>query len=310
MLPIQASTTASFGGTGSGVDGVNLTIENDPGSFSGADEVHLLLFPAVGASLRASKGTVSGFGTAKPVRVPGGVVTMSGTTASLPKRADVTVPILKVEFAADKAGNAIDPGIVYDPANNTMTAAVECTAAISYSPYETMGLPFSYYPELETSSVGGTGGSGSVAIFGTVIAFYPPDNITTFDVEAFNFDAESLYEMYRIVSNTVTTIDGEFEKPPNFPTSGAYPDKPLVLPTINFLETERVHEIGYMDIRGNAPVRFLSVPILEPYVGASYQNYRPPSKRIVESPLPAEKFSQDLILRAKNSIATRGAKKL
>src|SRR5688572_26155972 len=115
-LPLQASTAASFGVGGSGIDGVELEIENDPGSYSGGDKIHLLLFPAVGATLRASKGEVSGLGSPKPVRVPGGVITMSGTTASLPKRADVTVPVLQVMFAADKDGNEIDPGIVYDPA--------------------------------------------------------------------------------------------------------------------------------------------------------------------------------------------------
>src|SRR5688572_21500133 len=122
---LRAAVTAAFGEGAGTQSGIRLTIENDPGAVSDVNKIYLLLFPAVAATLRATVGSVSALGTPKPVTVPGGVITMQGTTAALPKRADVTVPVLKVELAADKNGVFFDPGIVFDPAAGTITAARE-----------------------------------------------------------------------------------------------------------------------------------------------------------------------------------------
>lgn len=299
---LRASATAGFDVEGAG-GSLNLTIENDPGESDG-DVIHLLLFPAVGATMRADVGTLSAFGTPRLVDVPGGVVTMQGTTASLPKRADGVPPIIQVLFAFDKSGESITPSILYDTARNLFTSDRECTAAIAYTAYSTVAFPFTYRPELVDA------GAGSISKFGTIAAFYPPDNITTFEVSPFSLvNGNSYFEMYRIVSPSITTRDGEFQKPPSFPTSGAYPDKALVLDTGTFLETERVHEVGFMTSTGAVHVQTQFVGRLPPYDSGADAAYKF-AKVLKPSSLPVDMFPPDIIKKAQNEIRRRGQGKL
>jgi hypothetical protein len=140
--------------------------------------------------------------------------------------------------------------------------------------------------------------------FGVIAAYYPPRSQVVHQVQPFGVEEGNVeVELYRIVSYSVTNNDGEFENPPGYPADGSYPDRPLVLDTSQTLQTERAHEIGYMDQRGRAWVRSLFVPTVEPYIGDS--NYAP-TKFCKISTVPPDLFDKELIAKAANFVKSRG----
>lgn len=293
--PLQTQVSAGFSaGDGSSIE---LLIENDPGAYIDTD-VHLLLFPAVDAFLAVSAGSIRKSGT-KVVDVPQGVAIFSGgSSASLPKRPKGDTPTFQTLYSFDTQGNPSAIGFTYDSTQGALVANSECYAAVAYTAYKSEAMRLTYTPLVERL------GAGVRTTFGVVAAFYPPRSQTIYQVQPFNVDEGNVeVELYRIVSYAVTNNDGEFERPPNYPASGAYADRDLVLDTSQTLETERVHEIGYMDQRGRAWVRSLYVPTKEPYIGdAEYK----PTKVCKVSTIPAGLFGKDLIARAANFIAQRG----
>lgn len=295
---LQAEVSAQFGVDGSRV---NLSIENDPGAtFVPLGDVPLLLFPAVDAFIATNVGTVR-FGSNRAVNVPGGIVQISGgNETSLPKRGDAASPTLKVLHAFDTTGAPTGIGLSYDPATNIIRADKNCHAAISYTPYRTFARELIYRPVIDSSS----------STYGVISAFYPPSSMTIFEVQPFGVDTgNSIFELYRIVSESVTTPDGEFEKPPGWPTSGAFPGNPI--PALNPMIAavfQRVHEIAQMDSTGRVWVETYFHPNLSPY--QSDVAYKP-VKRLVESNVPTSRgFSTDIILKAKNEVSRRGQGKL
>lgn len=294
--PVQAQATAQIAPGGG--DSISLSFEQEAGIRTDLD-VHLLLFPPVDATLEASAGKVRK-GIAKTIDVAGGVITFNGgDTAHLPKLPVIENPVLKVLFAFDMQGAAISPGISLDGATGTLKANAPCTAAVSFTPYQTRALEVVYTPLVENL------GTGTKSTFGTIAAFYPPRSMTTYQVEPFNIDlGQSDIELYRIFSNSVTTSEGEFERPPNYPASGSYPEKTKVLDTSQTLETERVHEIGFINERGYAFVREYFVRTLEPYIGDSA--YAPIKKYRESGALDPKKYPKDLIAKAMNFIKSRG----
>lgn len=299
---LTAELTASFDDE-SGDSSIGLHIENDYGTFS-VDKIHLLLFPAVGATLRTTKGQVER-GNIRAVAVPGGTVSINGRNGSLPKRADAVNPELTVLMAFDKDGNeAFGVTLQYDAESNQLTLSQDCTAVIQFSDYKTNALELLYTPKLTPGPDG-----SQIAEFGTIAAFYPKNNLTTFDVQPFSFDTgNSTFELYRIISSTVTTQDGAFEKPPNFPTDGIYPGKTFVLDIASgATENEAVHELATMDNLGRVFIQTNFVPIYQPYTGDP--TYKP-IETIRASSIPDGKYPKDLVLRAKNIVAQRGQGKL
>lgn len=293
--PLQTQVLPSFADGGRGIQ---LLIEPDP---SGAADlnVHLLLFPALDAQLVVDVGAVR-FGNTKTVDVPGGVVEFTGSSvAALPKIPSEATPEIRVLRASDADGNAKSVGISYDAGTGELRASAECIGAVAYGRYKTRAREIIYTPLSENL------GGGSRTTYGTIVAFYPPRSQTVYEVLPFDADQGNVtIELYRVVSNTVVTVDGEFERPPDYPASGAYPDAALELDTSTSMETQRVHEIGYMDMRRKFGwVDVFYQPTLEPYVGTpSYT----PTKRLIESTLPADRFSPEEIAAAKNFIAGRG----
>src|SRR5262245_61868419 len=95
--PVSAQVQAAFADSDASAQPL---IEAEVGTFSDGDR-HLLLFPAVGASLAASAGSVRR-GLAKTVDVPGGMLTFQGSeTAQLPKLPAIENPTFEVLFAFD-----------------------------------------------------------------------------------------------------------------------------------------------------------------------------------------------------------------
>lgn len=302
MNNVTASVIARFGAGGDS----EISIEGDPGVYAdGFDNVHLLLHPAdSNISVYASVGQVVRADTTKVI-VPSGAVQFSGgETAQLPKRPVYTQPQLQVLFAFDaKTGAPTDISVHYDGDRNVLAVNKPVYAAVRYSKYESASRRLIYTPKKITLAAGGFSFE-----YGTIAAFLPPDKIITHDVQpaAFN-NGNDETELYRIVSDVVTTPDGEFEKPPAYPTNGSYPGGLPPIDVSTALLTERVHEIGYMDSLGRAWIKEYFRPNIAPYVGAlSFA----PTKRLVESTVPVEKFGKALVLQAKNIVSARKRGKL
>jgi len=84
---------------------------------------------------------------------------------------------------------------------------------------------------------------------------------------------ESRTELYKVVSEYVADPDGQWEKPPNFPTDGTYPNGDSGPDTDIYMINERVHEIGNVDRFGGVREEIFTVRTLQPYTGDS--GYRP-----------------------------------
>lgn len=294
--PLQTQATLAFAPDAGG--DLQLVIEQETGRFFSDLDAHLLLFPAVEAQLSVDVGSVR-FGINKTVDVAPGVVEFTGSSvARLPKIPSEATPEIRVLRASDANGNAKSIGISYDAGTGELRASAECIGAVAYGRYKTRAREIIYTPLSENL------GGGSRTSYGTVVAFYPPRSQTVFQVQPFNVDIGQVQiELYRVVSNTVVNHDGEFEKPPNYPASNAYPGKALDIDISTSMETERVHEIGYIGQTGYAWVQPLHVRILEPYISdTAYE----PAKRFIENTLDPKKYPADMISKAKNFIASRG----
>lgn len=298
---LQTTVTPQFAPSAEGLGNVPLVIEGDPGAY-GDDFIHLLLIPAVNATIVASVGNVQ-TRNVKPVNVPAGAITFSGSNvATLPRVPVYSNPTFQVLFAFNLSGQGTSIGISYDAQANQVKANKACYAAVAYTEYQTSGRELLYSPEIVHF------GKGSEQRFGVIAAFAPPRSLVTHQVQAPTFDnGNAEFEVYRKVSYAVATPDGEFEMPPSYPSSGSYPDRPTVLDVSTSLRTERVHEIGLMDANGRAWVRTFFVPVQEPYVGdAVYAQNLVNNLQCKVSTLPAGQFSNQLILKAKGFIKSQG----
>lgn len=299
---LNTSVDVAFG-IGSGAN-LNLSIENDPALLGFGDlDIHLLLFPAVGATIRADVGAVR-TGAIRPINVNGGVLTFSGgNAASLPKLPVFKTPTFDILFAFDTVDGSPTPiGVTWDPETNQLKASKPCYAAVKYSSYITSALEIFYTPLHEKL------GSGSRTTFGVIAAFYPPNSITVYQVEPFNLDlGRDLIELYRLVRKVVINPDGQFEFPPNYPTDGRYTDPPksLVIDTDQGIVVERVHEIGFMDRDGYCFAHRPDIIIHPPYDGLNGIGYKP---RLIckVSQLAKDTFDTATIAKAAAFVASRG----
>lgn len=292
---LQAEARVSFASTTG--DSPPLLIERDANAYADLD-AHLLLYPAVDAFLATSAGTVRK-GSVRNVEVGAGIVVFSGSaTAQLPKPPTAENPTFQVLYSFDRKGQSRPTSIALDAVTGELKADAEVYAAVAHSPYKSRALELIYTPLTERL------GTGVRTTYGVIAAYYPPTSQAIYQVEPFDVDQGNVeVELYRIVSYSVTNNDGEFELPPNYPADGAYPDRSLVLDTSNTLQTERAHEIGYMDQRGRAWVRSLNVPTLEPYVGSV--DYKA-TRHCKVSSIPEGLFDKELIARASNFVKSRG----
>lgn len=290
---VTASTVARFATRNSGFP---LVIERDPGVFSDSD-AHLLISPAnVATKIVANVGSVR-LGATKPVEVAGGILQVSGGSASLPRMPIYSSPEFRVLFAFDiETGDEITPQVTYNGVNNEVRLSLPCYAAIEYTRYTGRVQELIYTPLVEASS------AGSNTTFGVIAAFAPPSSLTVYQVDGTTEAGTDDIELYRIISYAVTTPDGEFEMPPGYPGSGAYPGKPT-LDLTTHLRTERVHEIGKMRSDGYAFVTTYNVTRLNPYIGDL--GYTIPTV-CRSATLDPNKYSKSVILKAKDFIASRG----
>lgn len=295
---LQTSVTPAFANPESN-SSIQLVIQNDFGVYGDTD-LHLLLFPAVGAQLACSDGSVK-YGQRVPFDVPGGIAQFSNSdTSNLPYQVGGTAPEMQVLYAFNATGSPFNPGIAQLP-DSSLKASAPCSAAVKYGPYTTFANELIYTPGEELLGAGGV-----KAIFGVIAAYYQGAQ-TLFQTTPFNTNGGNAeYELYRIFSYVVTNLRGEFEKPPLYPANGVYPDKPLVIDITSSIMTERVHEIGYMDATGRGWVREYGTPNLEPYTGDL--TYKPAKQKRVTT-LGAQ-FPKELQMKAQAFIASRNLGKI
>lgn len=304
MAEVSAHVVARFPASAGG--GRGLTIEADPGIYGDSD-VHLLISPpGVATIIGTDIGSVR-LGSTKPIPVDGGILQISGSnTANLPRFVGGgTTPMFEVKLAIID-GVQSEVSFTYNQLTNELRLSEAAHAFVKYSDYEIRAQELIYTPE-----VGMFPGGGALVRYGYVWAFAPPDDLVLYQVTPANLDlGNSEYEIYRITSPVIGNGTGiEYEKPPNYPNSGAYTAPPVafVLELEGTFQTKRTHEIGLMDSLGRAWVRTFFRANLEPYIGNS--NFTP-TKTLEPSTLPDDIFDKSLILKAKNIVAARGQGKI
>lgn len=296
MPNVSASVVAGF--PASVGSGGGLLIEHDPGFYTGIDAHLRISPPATAISIVTNIGSVR-TGSTKPVPVQGGILRVSGSNvANLPRRVGDTAPEFQVLSVFDAAtGIATTVNYHYNALTNELRLSKPVHAAIAYSSYLSRAQELIYTPEV----------SGLSLRYGVIAAFAPPDDLVVHEVDLTQVDSgNSEFEIYRITSPVVGNGTGtEYEKPPGYPTSGAYTTPPVVftLELEGTFMTKRVHEIGLMDALGRAWVRTFFRSNLEPYIG---NPDFAPTKTLETSTLPQDRFDKNLILKAKNIIASRG----
>lgn len=296
---IRAHTVGRFQSGAVGDDAYPVSIEADSAFLLG-NERPLLVFPASGVTLATDIGYVVA-GDTKPVFVPQGMLTFNGGgEQSMPRRPQHgTMPEFRVLFAFSlEDGTPLPEGgvsVSFDAWTNKVRIDPACHCAVAYSNYMTEGRMATYFPKQTQLT--------PVKLhFGVVAGFRAPSTLVTYQVQlADEFGAADI-ELYRIISHSVTTPDGAFEKPPNFPTDGIYPGNPFVLDLETFVQVERVHEIGGMTHTGIPFMRTYHVPRLQPYI--SDEAYTIPTENRIST--LGDAFPQDLVYKAKAFIHSRG----
>jgi len=291
MEHVSASVVARFPADSSG----ELAIEPDLAPYAD-DAIHLLLYPHTGnISVYATVGSVT-VGNTKAVLVPSGAVSFSGgRTAALPRPVVAASPELRTLIAIDEEGDPLSVG--FSVQDGFVVADRECHASVAYSAYTSAARRLAYRP------VSRPLGLGVSVEFGSIVALRRPTTFLIYPVQPFSvLFGNALYELYRIVSNTVTTPEGEFEKPANYPTNpGTYTGSVFTLDVSVSLQTERVHEIGYMDQDGRGFANSYFVSALNPFVGDN--NYTITKTNKIAS---VTQFPRNLQLKALDFIASRG----
>jgi len=301
--PITASLLTSFSDSGSRP----IVIEPDP-SFYPDFDTHLIVFPINPTALATDVGYVFNTGATKIVPVPTGTLTFSGgISASLPKEPH-TYPEFQVMFAfSAEDGSPISVFASYNSATKQVEVSKPCYAAVKYTSYTARGALITYRPVLSAGSFGVT------VNYGVVSAFLAPSSIAIYKVPLLQVDDGNIeLELYRRVSYAVTTQDGEFELPPNYPSDGKYPSLSFEIDVSVSLKTQRVHEVGYMDLRGRARVDNFHVPVKTPYIGdVAYTESLLASLEFVKGTIPektpkGDDIPQSFAQRATSFIKSKG----
>jgi len=292
-------TSPGIDENGDSVAAANLAIEGYEGAVPADGNVHLVLFPAdLRIQLVSNIGEIQR-GDIIPIFVPGGTITFSGSqSVSLPRRPQYSSPTLTTLFAFDENGLPTTANIRTD-AFGQVVSDKKIYAAIAYTDYVTSGQRFTYRPVTNNLPGGGT-----TKTFGVIAAFFPPTKeMLIYQVQPVDINTgDWQIELYRLVSYSVATPEGEYELPPNYPTDGNYPGSTTIIDPATSLKTQRVHEVGFMDANGRGYSRTYTVQTLRPY--DSDTNYKP-VKTCITTP-PGGNISPALKQRALNLIAGRG----
>lgn len=301
--PLQAQTDVRFA-TNVKPGNFGLAIVGDVGVYSDGN-IHLLLLPNVPATIVADVGKII-LGASREYEVPGGILQFSNSaSSSLPVAPMLETPQFKTLFAFDSEGQNLGVngvGASWDADSQQVRLSRAMTGAVRYSKYKTTAQAFAYQPETQAL------GQGTSTTYGVICAHHL-GTIVIHEVQPPTIDrGNAMIELYRRFDYKVTNRDGQFEKPPNYPASGAYPPTAsapgasLVIEVDGSNQVERVWEIGYIDEQGRGWVQTPNVSILEPYVGIG--SYSPTIACTIAS-LDPEKYPPELIARAQDFIKSK-----
>lgn len=274
--------------------GVGITLENwvddvPAGSFA------VKLTPNVGAVMYASHGEVRRVrdGT-EPVAES--FLTLSGSESfQIPQGASWS-PVFVF-----RAPDSKESGIGYTREGNTIKVNQPIWGLIRISAYTRSYAIYAYTPAYRYPS---GGRAGLLVTVGTIAAYYQGQMAT---LEVQNVLGVELgtdeFEIYRITSKSLVNDEGEWEYPPNWPGSGAYPSnaQPEPEPEIG-LVTSRVHEIGYANWSGDVWTRTQIIPIAKPFTGS--ESYKP--VLTLEKTGYPDGLPTDAVIRIEQALAARG----
>lgn len=293
---LTSQVLANFGLDGGG--GGAPVVELEPGVYLDYNNRHLLVYPH-DAKVTTDAGRLEKHDPTI-VTVSGAVVAVSNSDRFNLPRIPITVPeqFLTVLFAFSPTGQPLN-GVTawYDSAAQLIKLSATCYAAVKYTDYPSKAGRYTYYPDANYDLQ-----SGYVFTYG-MIAAYHNSQLTLFELPLATLDqGETKIELYKVVSEKVLTLNGEYEKPPNYPDN-TYPGMGVAIDMTNSVLQKRVHEIGYINERGYAWAEQLYVRILEPYVGVlSYT----PVTSVEKNTLDPSKYPPSLVLKGLDFLRSRG----
>lgn len=234
--------------------------------------VWLRLYPAVSATLRAVGGTIS-FAEHREHVIENEIVEFSGSDRATP-RYPVTSNFVWRNLSGGAAwnidGEPVFPAVSFDPVSGEVVAS---------EPFYG-GVVVDYWAQyrvvrFEVENIADEGfAQGPAAAF----AYFEGATATTEVSIEFGGIAEEKVLLYQVYSETISDANGQWETPPNWPDSNAYPigitaNGNLPDPD-NSHDNLRVHEQAYIDSHGF--VQRFDGPFIrwaQPYEGSA--NYRP-----------------------------------
>lgn len=189
--------------------------------------------------------------TIRQVEIQGQMMQWSGTSQKL-KFYPVGSPTVDLVYGFSTVdGHLMNAGEVtftVDLVLGEIRSTADFQGLVKVGVYDAQYQWFMYEPKIQYQGAGWAGMDGVNIQFGSVAAF-KDGGLTIYEVPAPEFpNADDFIEIYRIVSPTIITVDGEWEKPQSWDSSytGTYttgqtgPDKD------NSAEKQRVHEVGYI----------------------------------------------------------------
>jgi hypothetical protein len=258
---VSTHVVTQFGDGLSGADAAELELHtsNDPtGENSLLGWQALRLFPNVtGVVVVASVGKVEYTGNTGQLERNEYVLASSSDSLSTQYPIDGGRIAVTVKFAYDADGREISGGqlsFVARPNSKTITANRPFTGAVQVV-YTSSYRIYKYQPQGGVSRSGT--GTAMYRNYGTVLAFKNPSG-AVLEIEPPEHDEPPARdkELYRVTSVVQVNAAGAWEKHPTYDSGDKWDDEDAPDPDNEdaLLETERVHEVGYVTVAGRGYV--------------------------------------------------------
>ena len=270
MARVSKTLTAGFSGglTDADEDGfLDTQVSIKFGGGVTQDGIGFQVFPAVSALLYASNGDIVNDGK-RVIKDIKDVVTFSGSdSGSVGHPVTSLGPYTLLGDAFSPEGKTISPSLSLDSEKYRLKASKEMYGAYSVE-YDTSYLQCYWKHNGERH--------GDLWYKGIVLAMYK-GSVAVLESNDGNDDSDSFEktEIYRVTSKYVVDSEGGWEYPPEWPESSSYPgysgdESP---DTGSYQVLERVHFIGYVNVRGTQTYDQFYIHIEQPFIGHS--NYDP-----------------------------------
>lgn len=313
MTNLTQTVTAGFGGTTDTLVAPNIQITGHEGISDFNLGIPLRCYPP-GCKITASVGEIRR-GTSQEVEVQGEMIKWSGTKAKL-KFYPSSTPEMEALFGFGVKGDVLDPvsiRLTIDMAKGEITSSVSFMGLVKVLPYKALYELFYYKPNISFAKFPKSEFGGLNITFGSIAA-YKDGGITIFDVPPTSLvDGTDKVEIYRIISQSVITVDGEWEKPETWDGSytGTYTSGQTGPDKSNSATKERVHEVGYITRTGGKLwYEKFSTGLAQPYPDTLIKatgtpNFQPVISMRSQNPSQLFKDAPELRGRAEGYISER-----